>query len=118
MSKHICPQCGEFYLKQITSKKNSKKFWVCQAPEEVCDAIYNDDDGKPDFPSENPEALLCVEWLADPDRRKALTEWERDFIAGLMEKAEQQVDKPLMLSEKQLTIIHKIADRFAAAPDF
>ncbi len=116
MSKHICPECGQFYLKQITSKKSSKKYWVCQGPEESCNAIFSDDDGKPDFPQENPEAMLCVEWLSD--RQQALTEWERDFVAGLMEKAEQQVDKPLLLSEKQLAVIHKIADRFAEAPEF
>ncbi len=116
MSKNICPECGQFYLKQITSKKNGNKFWVCQGPEDLCNAIFNDDDGKPDFPSENPEALLCVEWLSG--QQQALTEWEKDFIAGLMEKAEQQVDKPLTFSEKQLKIIHKIADRFTEAPEF
>lgn len=116
MSKHICPNCGQFYLKQITSKKNSKKYWVCQAPEEVCDAIYNDDDGKPDFPAENPEALLCVEFLAE--HRNALNDKEREFIDKLVQQAEQQVDKPLAFSEKQLKFIRSIADRFTEAPDF
>lgn len=121
MSKHVCPECGQFYLKQITSKnpKNKgKKFWVCQAPEELCNSIFSDNDGKPDFPQENPEALICLEWLADEERKSALTPWERDFIAGLVEKAEEQLDKPLSFSQKQLQTIGKIADRFAAAPEF
>lgn len=121
MSKHVCQNCGQFTLKQITSKsgKNAgKKFWVCQAPEEVCDAIYPDDNGKPDFPEENPDALTCLEWLAEEERWPALTEWERDFIAGLVEKAESQLDKPLAFSQKQLGVIRKIADKFAAAPEF
>lgn len=39
-------KCGTD-LKRIQSKKNQKFYWVCQAPEEVCNNIYSDADGRP-----------------------------------------------------------------------
>ena len=44
-----CPKCKKSKLKLITAKKNGKKFWVCASGREVCDGIYGDKKGKPDF---------------------------------------------------------------------
>ncbi len=118
MAQHVCPECGDFNMKLITSKKTGKKYWVCQAPEEVCRAIFPDDGGKPDFPQENPEALAALEWLAAEERQKSLNEWEREFVAGLIEKVEQQIATPHQFTQKQIGALRKLADRFANAPKF
>lgn len=116
METFVCPTCGKFNLKQIHSKKTGKPYWVCQAPEEVCNSIYSDNGGKPEFPEENPGALLLLEWLADEDRQKALNEWERGFVGSLTEKANEQVDSPLFFTAKQIASLQKISSRFADAP--
>lgn len=45
---YSCPKC-EAGLRQIKSKKNGKKYWVC-GNKETCNAIYQDNRGKPAFP--------------------------------------------------------------------
>ncbi len=42
-----CPKCHKHDLKRIVSKKNGKPYWLCQAPTEVCDAIFSERDGGP-----------------------------------------------------------------------
>lgn len=122
MEKYVCKSCGKFTLKQITSKnpgKNlGKKFWVCQAPAELCHAIFPDADGKPEFPEENPGALLALDYLQDDDRQNALSEWERGFVAALVEKAQEQLDSPLTFTPKQIQMLRSITDKFADAPEF
>lgn len=113
---YTCRACGQFNLKQITSKKSGKLYWVCQGPEEVCNAIYGDGGGKPDFPEENPAALLLLEWLSDDDNRKGLSEWEVKFVSSLEEKANEQLDSPLTFTDKQLKSLKKISEKFANAP--
>ena len=44
--EYKCPKCGDS-LKQITSKKNGKHYWICQNAEEICKAIFSDRDGEP-----------------------------------------------------------------------
>lgn len=45
-----CPKC-EAGLRQIKSKKNGKKYWVC-GNKDVCNSIYPDNRGKPAFPKQ------------------------------------------------------------------
>lgn len=115
-TQHTCPKCGKYNLKQINSKKTGKRYWVCQGPTEECNAIYSDSGGKPEFPEENPGALLMLEWLSDEDRMKALSAWELNFISGLATKAEEQLDSPLTFTSKQLDVLRKIGSRFANSP--
>lgn len=44
---HKCPTCKKSYLKRITSKKNNKKYWICQ--DSNCKTIFPDSAGKPDI---------------------------------------------------------------------
>lgn len=43
---HKCPTCKKHYLKRITSKKNNKKYWICE--DSNCKTIFADSTGKPD----------------------------------------------------------------------
>lgn len=112
--KIVCPKCGKFALKQIKSKKNGKFWWICQGPQEFCGAIYPDENGSPDVPQENSQASDFIKWLMDEDQRmNALTEWEREFIQSLMEKAEGD-----FYTGKQIKSLEKIGEKFIDAPEF
>lgn len=46
MRRGACPQCGGD-LKRAYSKRKERYYWFCQSAEEVCSAVYSDDDGEP-----------------------------------------------------------------------
>lgn len=47
---YTCPKCNAG-LRNITSKKTKKKFWVC-LNKEFCNTFYSDNRGKPAYPKE------------------------------------------------------------------
>jgi DNA topoisomerase-3 len=49
---HKCPKCENTtvgFLRRVARKDNSGYFWGCGAWKNGCNAIFNDDDGKPDL---------------------------------------------------------------------